>query len=125
MKRALYTVLFCIGVYALSLLALTALTPVLDRLPALAGGAPGTGLPVTRAMTVPHSTTPLFGRTAAGQVGQPPILAASGAPTVWGLPGVALWLLPLPPDLLVISLFLRGLLRDKRPYPLVPAPSGR
>ena len=113
MKRALCAILFCIGVYAFSLLALTALAPVLDRLPAFAGGTPIARSAVPMTLPVLHGAAPIGQATPVGQALTP---SAVGS----GVAGIVLWLLPLPPDVLVTILYLRGLLGNRRAHSVVP-----
>lgn len=136
MSRLLMTILFCLGVYALSLLALLAVQPIADGARALggpyAGYAPLTSSPhKTAAAPLIHAVASGYtaGHSVPGAAPPAPSSGTSSIPVSANVPVTpatsneppAFWLLPLPPDLLVTALILRRLWRGRRAYGAAPA----
>ncbi len=137
MKRVVSTVLFCVVVYALSLLALALIAPFTTAVGPGSGAFIGLGgmrSPVT-VMVSPEVisahdfssalTTAARCRTHACAV---PVLPppssvpvpVTTSPHLANLAGVGLWLVPLPADLMLAVWFVRRMLRTSRTRRVVP-----
>ncbi len=127
MKRVVSTVIFCVVVYALSLLALALIAPFTTAVGPGSGAFTGLGgmrspaamlvrAEVTSAAHVLVSTQATDARCRTHVCAVP----VTTSPHLANLAGVGLWLIPLPADLLLVVWFVRRIIRTRKTWRMAP-----
>jgi hypothetical protein len=126
MKRVVSTVLFCVVVYALSLIALALIAPLTTAVGPGSEAFTNLGTPhqaVTRMTLVAVISAPAPCRTHVCAV---PAMSSNPSATLPmttspNFTGVGLWLVPFPADLILASWFVRRMLRTGRMWRVAPS----